>query len=88
VGSWKALYELSDKDEQRNVLHDAQMISEKSSGNYVHGTGDKVIALVGVEDLAVVETEQAILVCNLNEAQGVKQIVKQLKEDDKTEKFL
>ncbi len=88
VGSWKALYELSGKDEQQNVLQDVQMVSEKSSGNYVHGTGDKVISLVGVKDLAVIETEQAILVCNLDEAQGVKQIVKQLKDNDEMKKFL
>jgi mannose-1-phosphate guanylyltransferase len=88
VGSWKALYELSDKDEKENVLKSEHSVTEKAAGNIIHSGSDKIIALVGVENLAVVETENAILVCNLDEAQGVKQIVNQLKEKDGKEKFL
>ncbi len=88
VGSWKALYELSDKNEDGNALQNSLAIIENSSGNMIHGTGDKVIALAGVENLAVVETDDAILVCNLDQAQEVKQIVKKLEENEETRKFL
>jgi mannose-1-phosphate guanylyltransferase len=47
-----------------------------------------MIALVGVDNVAVVETDDAILVCNLDKAQGVKQIVEQLKSADDLKKFL
>jgi mannose-1-phosphate guanylyltransferase len=88
VGSWRALYELSDKDENKNVLQKKRTVTESSSGNIVRGTGNKMIALAGVENLAVVETEDAILVCDLEQTQSVKQIVKKLKGGDHTEKFL
>ncbi len=88
VGSWKALYELGDKDENETVVRADQYVTEESSGNLVHSENGKIIALVGVENLAVVETENAILVCNLDKAQGVKQIVNKLKESDDKQEFM
>jgi mannose-1-phosphate guanylyltransferase len=78
VGSWTALYEVSGKDEHQNVLQNKLTLTEKAAGNIIYGTGKKIIALVGVENLAVVETEEAILVCDLDQAQDVKQIVNKL----------
>jgi mannose-1-phosphate guanylyltransferase len=88
VGSWKALYELRDKDENENVVNAKQYVTEDASGNLIHSENGKIIALAGVENLAVVETDDAILVCNLDKAQAVKQIVNQLKEKEETKKFL
>ncbi|HYW34738.1 MAG TPA: mannose-1-phosphate guanylyltransferase [Balneolaceae bacterium] len=88
VGSWKALYELSNKDERGNVLQNSNTVTENVSNSLVHGTSNKMIALVGVENLAVVETKDAILVCNLDQAQGVKQVVKKLENSEETKKFL
>jgi mannose-1-phosphate guanylyltransferase len=88
VGSWRTLYELSDKDEDKNVLQRELTVAENSSGNIVRGMGDKVIALAGVENLAVVETEDAILVCDLDQSQSVKQIVKKLKGGEQMRRFL
>ncbi len=88
VGSWNAVYNLREKDENGNVIETEHITLTQSKNNLVQSNSDKMIALVGVEDLAVVETDQAILVCNLNEAQGVKQIVNQLKEEDKNKKYL
>ncbi|MDX1672724.1 MAG: hypothetical protein R3211_10310 [Balneolaceae bacterium] len=47
-----------------------------------------MVALVGVENLAVVETEDAILICNLDHAQEVKQIVNRLHEKEELKKYL
>lgn len=88
VGSWSAVYELREKDENGNVIQTDLAALTGSKNNLIHSESDKMIALVGVENLAVVETEDAILVCNLNEAQGVKQIVESLKEKEETKKFL
>lgn len=88
VGSWKAVYELSEKDDAGNVTTDVPVSFQKSSANLVHSESGKIIALVGVENLAVVETDKAILVVNLDESQSVKEIVEELKGDPEKSEFL
>jgi len=88
VGSWKAVYELRGKDENGNVIQADNAVLAGAGGNLIQSESGKMIALVGVDNLAVVETEDAILVCELDEAQGVKQIVSQLGEKEDTKKFL
>lgn len=88
VGSWRAVYDLREKNEEGNVIQSDQAIIESSENNLIHSESDKVIALVGVENLAIVETDDAILVCNMDKSQGVKQIVESLKEKEETKKFL
>ncbi|MFW6157549.1 MAG: mannose-1-phosphate guanylyltransferase, partial [Balneolaceae bacterium] len=58
-----------------------------AANNLIQSDSGKLIALVGVENLAVVETDQAILVCNLDEAQDVKEIVNQLGKKKELNKF-
>jgi mannose-1-phosphate guanylyltransferase len=89
LGSWDALYEhrLAQPgvaDEQRNVVECARSLALDSTGNYVFSPG-KFVALVGVNDLVVVETDDAILVTTRERAQDVGNIVKQLKSDDRDE---
>ena len=88
VGSWRAVYDLREKNEQGNVIQSDSAILESSENNLVHSENNKLIALVGVKNLAVVETDDAILVCNLDESQGVKQVVEALKKNKDLEKFL
>ena len=66
---------------------DAAAVAD-SSNNLVHSDSDKLIALVGVENLAVVETDNAILVCKLDESQGVKKVVNQLRDKEELKKYL
>jgi len=87
VGSWLAVYELRKKDSHGNVIETSPAELINSSNNLIHSENNKIVALVGVHNLAVVETEDAILICNLKEAQGVKQVVENLKSNDKTRKF-
>ncbi|TNE71835.1 mannose-1-phosphate guanylyltransferase [bacterium] len=81
VGSWSAVYDLQDKDENGNVkaadIH--SLVNTKNS--YVSSKSGKIIALVGVNNLAVIETDDAILVCNLDASQDVKKVVESLKDD-------
>ncbi len=76
VGSWKALYEylIGDGDEKQ-VLGPA--VSINSSSSLVVG-GGRTVALVGVSDLVVVDTEDALLVLNKEDSQDVKKIVEEL----------
>ncbi|HWB95217.1 MAG TPA: mannose-1-phosphate guanylyltransferase [Bryobacteraceae bacterium] len=83
VGSWNAVYELLPRDPHGNVV-DRDHICEDSSGNYVDARG-KVVALLGVENLVVVDTPDALLIASRDRAQQVGEIVKILerrKRDD------
>lgn len=88
VGSWTAVHELSEKDKQGNAVGKALTSIHDSSSNLIHSGSDKIIALVGVDNIAVVETDKAILVVNLNKAQGVKEVVEDLKKDPKKSGYL
>jgi mannose-1-phosphate guanylyltransferase len=82
VGSWQALAEISPKDANGNaaVLGPAgKLIALDAKNNLVYAEGERVVALVGVEGLAVVQTETATLVCPLDRAQDVKAVVDELK---------
>lgn len=88
VGSWTAIYELDEKNEEGNIIHSDQATFSEASNNLVVSNSDKMISIVGLDGVAVVETEDAILVCKLDKAQGVKDIVQQLKDKEELRKFL
>jgi mannose-1-phosphate guanylyltransferase len=83
VGSWNAVYELLDRDGNGNATVSDALVHD-STGNYVDAKG-KLVALVGVKDLIVVDTPDALLIADRNRAQEVSAIVKALenrKRDD------
>ena len=88
VGSWTAVYELAEKNTEGNAVKALNYTTTESENNLIVSDSGKMISLVGVDNIAVVETEKAILVCNLNTAQGVKQIVEHLKENENFSEFL
>lgn len=88
IGSWQAVHELSDKDADQNATSTPDVIFHQSSGNYVHSESGKLITLIGVENLTVVETDDAIMVLNLEKAQEVKNVVNILKDTPKRSGFL
>ncbi|MGF1669366.1 MAG: mannose-1-phosphate guanylyltransferase [Balneolaceae bacterium] len=88
VGSWKAVYELSEKDGNSNSIEAENCFVKDSFGNLVQSDNGKIIAAIGVENLAIVETEKAILICNLDHAQDVKTVFEYLKSKEGLDKFL
>lgn len=88
VGSWTAVYDLAEKNKDENAIQAINVTFVGSQKNLVVSNSGKMISLVGMENIAVVETDDAILVCDLNHAQGVKEIVEQLKGSGDLEKFL
>jgi mannose-1-phosphate guanylyltransferase len=78
VGSWNAVYELLARDENGNVFR-GEALARSSSGNYVDAEG-KLIALLGVRDLVVVDTPDALLIADRSRAQEVGDIVKELEK--------
>jgi mannose-1-phosphate guanylyltransferase len=88
VGSWQSAWELANKDEHGNALP-AEAIAVDAANNLVYdisrGTPKKVFALVGVRDLVIVETDDAVLVIPRDRAQDVRAVVDALKsrKDDR-----
>jgi mannose-1-phosphate guanylyltransferase len=87
LGSWAALYEhhvARLKDDDKNVLHGKNSYALNATGNYVYAP-EKFVATLGVHNLVVVETEDAILVTTREHSQDVGKIVKYLNEKKLTD---
>ena len=84
VGSWNAVYELLERDENANASV-SELMTTDATGNFVNAGKKKLVALLGVKDLIVVDTPDALLVADRSRAQEVGDIVKALenrKRDD------
>ncbi len=78
VGSWTTAWELGEKDTDRNATSGADAVLEDASGNYVRAPAGKIVALIGVKDLVVVDTGDALLVVPRDRAQDVRLAVNAL----------
>jgi mannose-1-phosphate guanylyltransferase len=78
VGSWNAVYELHRRDAYGNALR-CHALVEASSGNYIDAE-KKLVALLGVKDLVVVDTPDALLIADRSRAQQVGDLVKLLEK--------
>jgi len=76
IGAWGALWEVSERDASGNACHGDVMVFE-AHDNLLHAQ-HRIIAAVGVNDLVVVETPDAVLVAHKDHAQDVKRITEQL----------
>lgn len=83
VGSWSSLWEVSDKDSNGNVIH-GDVIVKQANNNHIH-SGYKLVSLLGVDDLVIIDTKDALLVAHKDSVQDVKLIVNQIKADGRTE---
>ncbi|EAR08577.1 mannose-1-phosphate guanylyltransferase/mannose-6-phosphate isomerase [Reinekea blandensis] len=83
IGAWAALYDLNDKDENGNV-HQGDVLVHDAKDNFIRSES-RLVAAVGVDNLAIVETKDAVVVVPRERAQDVKFIVNQLKALGRTE---
>jgi mannose-1-phosphate guanylyltransferase / mannose-6-phosphate isomerase len=84
VGSWQALWEVQEKDVQGNVLS-GDVISENVSNSLINAQS-RMVAALGVRDLVIVETSDAVLVAHKDQAQNVKLLVDRLQAANRTER--
>ncbi len=77
VGSWSALWDLAEKDEQGNYLS-SSCVALDTRNSYVFATSGRHVAVQGLEDVVIVENETGILVTARSMAQNVKEILKHL----------
>lgn len=83
IGSWSALWDVSKKDAENNALK-GDVITENTQDCYIHAES-RLVATVGVENLVVVETKDAVLVTRKDCVQDVKKVVERLKNDGRHE---
>ena len=83
VGSWSALYDTGTVDAQGNVAR-GDVIAEDCTGCYLNST-QRLVATVGLRDVVVVETKDAVLVAARDKVQNVKAVVARLKQLGRTE---
>lgn len=83
LGSWEALWQVGEKDENENVVHGDVLVHDVKN-SYLHAD-NRMIAAVGLEDHIVVETSDAVLISPRNRVQDVKRIVDKLKVNKRPE---
>ena len=83
VGAWEALWQVADKDDDTNVTH-GDVILEDCSGTLVFADS-RLVAGVGLDDVVVVETPDAVLVARKDRTQDVKKIVARLKAEQRSQ---
>lgn len=89
LGSWASLHEHLGDHQDANVLDGPTngLVAIEATGNYVYAPG-KMVALLGVEGLVVVQTEDALLITTRDRSQDVSKIVRQLSEGPRREEFI
>ena len=85
VGSWSALWDVAERDADGNAHH-GDVIAVDSRNSYAYA--QRLVALVGVDDIVVVETDDAVLVARKDKVQEVKQVVARLKQEQRSQAVL
>lgn len=86
LGSWDAVWHVGEKDDSENVIHGDALL-EQSTNNLIHSS-HRLVSAVGVKDLIIVETADAVMVANRHHSQHVKNIVNQLSSQERDEHVL
>ncbi len=88
VGDWKVVYDLAEKDGDFNVIMNDTgadtVMSLKSHHNLIH-TDKRLVALYGINDMIIVDTDEILLIMPKSQSQDVKKLVEKLKEENKKE---
>ena len=81
VGSWSALYDISKKDENMNVIK-GDVISLDTTSSYIRG-GNRTIATIGLDDVVIIDSDDALLVAAKGKIQDVKKVAEIIKNRTK-----
>ncbi len=83
VGAWDAVWQVGQADSSGNVCH-GDVLLDDSDNNFIHASS-RLVSAVGVRNLAIIETADAVLVCDKASSQQVKNIVAQLQKSGRPE---
>lgn len=88
VGSWDSLADFLEKDENGNIVVGGGIILKDTTGTIIYQSdAGRLCAVIGMENVIIVDTPDALLVCKRGDAQKVRQVVEKLKQDN-TQKYL
>jgi mannose-1-phosphate guanylyltransferase len=83
AGTWQLFYNAMLEEGLDSVIEgEVKVKNVDSSGNLIIGEGDKMIAVIGIKNLAVIDTHGALLVCNMDQTAKVKDLFKKLEEEN------
>ncbi len=80
LGSWKALYDISPRTREGNVVQNCKIISRDCNGSVFAVSGDKIVVASGLKDYIVADNGNALLICPLAEEQKLRQMVNDVSE--------
>ena len=83
VGSWSALWEVTDKDLAGNAIK-GDVLTVDTTNSFIHSSG-RLVTVIGLENLVVVDTDDAVMIASKDRVQDVKAIVDQLKAAKRVE---
>jgi mannose-1-phosphate guanylyltransferase / mannose-6-phosphate isomerase len=83
VGAWNALHHIGEKDEDNNVIN-GDVVCINTRASYIRSSG-KLVTVIGMENLVVVDTDDALLITTRDQAHEVKQLVKKLELSKRSE---
>ena len=83
IGSWSSLWDVSDKDQEGNVTH-GDVIVHNTKDCYVR-TDSKLVTAVGLDDIVIVDTKDALMVAHRDSVQDAKLIAQKLKKEERSE---
>jgi mannose-1-phosphate guanylyltransferase len=83
VGCWDSLYDFLPANDSGNVVNKKNSVLIDSKGILLFGENDnKIVATLGVKDLVIIDTENALLICKKGDTQRIKQIIEEIKKRD------
>lgn len=88
LGTWKSLYEEKEKDDKNNAITGKNVFLYESENNMIHTAHKKVVVIQGLNDFIVVDTPEALLICNKNDEQRIKDFTNDIKKVKGNDKYL
>jgi mannose-1-phosphate guanylyltransferase len=85
VGSWDSLFAVGLPDKNGNVVINAEHMALETRNSLVYSTGKKLVVTIGVDDLIVIDSDDALLICQRDQAQQVRQVIENLKKTHQEE---
>lgn len=83
VGSWSSLWSIADKDQHGNAVR-GDVITYSTENSFIHST-NRLVATVGLKNVVIIETKDAVLVSDKNCVQNVKRVVERLNTEEREE---
>ncbi len=89
IGEWQSIYQqlFKDKNGIAKINRQSQYVSANSTNCLISASNSKLVGLVGLNNLAIIDTADSLLVCNLNDSFSVRNLVTQIVSDPKLKKY-